>query len=180
GEGRRLSERGLVKRFGVSRAPIREALVKVAQEGLLVSQPNRSVTVAPSAPDAIQELVMPLRRTIETYALKRFFDDIHDDDYKIWDGILQRLRQACQQRDWAACAEQDIAFHRSILERAAQPDLLAIWATIVARLRSYFHQSYRKYNADPMGLYAEHRDIVGTFRTGNKKKSVKALEANIC
>lgn len=179
-EGERLSEPGLVKRFGVSRAPIREALVKLAQEGLLISQPNRSVVVAPSAPDAIQELVMPLRRTIETYALKRIFDELNEDDYRIWEGILDRLKQACARQDWAACAEQDIALHRSILERAGQPDLLAIWATIVARLRSYFQQSYKKYHPDPMGLYEEHRELVATFRTGNKKKSVKALEDNIC
>src|SRR5262249_6084168 len=98
---------------------------------------------------------------------------------RVWEGILDRLKQACQKRDWAACAEQDIAFHRSILERAGQPDLLAIWATIVVRLRSYFQQSYQKYQPDPMGLYEEHRAIVAIFRTGNKRKAVKALERNI-
>jgi DNA-binding GntR family transcriptional regulator len=178
-EGERVSEPQLVKRFGVSRAPIREALVKLTQEGLLLSRPNCGVTVAPSAPDAIQELVMPLRRTIETYALKRFFDEITEDDFRTWDAILDRLQEACAKRDWASCAEQDIAFHRSILERAGQPDLLAIWAAIVARLRSYFRQSYAKYNANPMKLYEEHRRIVALFRTGNKKKAVKALERNI-
>ncbi len=178
-EGERISEPQLVKRFGVSRAPIREALVKLSQEGLLISRPNCGVTVAPSAPDAIQELVMPLRRTIETYALRRFFDDINDADYRIWESILDRLKEACARRDWATCAEQDIAFHRSILERAGQPDLLAIWATIVARLRSYFRQSYQKYESDPMELYEEHRRIVDLFRTGNKKKAVKALEQNV-
>jgi DNA-binding GntR family transcriptional regulator len=178
-EGERVSEPQLVKRFGVSRAPIREALVKLTQEGLLISRPNCGVTVAPSAPDAIQELVMPLRRTIETYALRRIFDDINEDDYLTWDAILERLKAACVKRDWITCAEQDIAFHRSILERAGQPDLLAIWATIVARLRSYFRQSYQKYDAEPMELYEEHRRIVETFRSGNKKKAVKALERNV-
>jgi DNA-binding GntR family transcriptional regulator len=178
-EGERISEPQLVKRFGVSRAPIREALVKLAQEGLLLSRPNCGVTVAPSAPDSVQELVMPLRRTIETYALRRFFDDITEDDYRTWGAILERLKEACAKRDWATCAEQDIAFHRSILERADQPDLLAIWATIVARLRGYFRQSYQKYDADPLKLYKEHRHIVDQFRTGNKQKAVKALERNI-
>lgn len=146
---------------------------------MLLSRPNCGVTVSPSAPDAIQELVLPLRRTIETDALRRFFDEINEDDHRTWDAILERLKEACTKRDWASCAEQDIAFHRSILERAGQPDLLAIWATLVARLRSYFRQSYRKYDADPMELYEEHRRIVELFRKGNKKKAVKALEQNV-
>jgi DNA-binding GntR family transcriptional regulator len=178
-EGERLSEPGLVKRFGVSRAPIREALVKLTEEGLLIAKPNCGVKVAPPTPDAIQELVLPIRRTIETYALKHFFDSINDDDFRNWEEILQRLKRACQKRDFVACAEQDIAFHRSILERAGLGDLLAIWATLVARLRNYFRENYKKYTNKPIGLYEEHRAIVDIFRTGNKDRAVKALEDNI-
>jgi DNA-binding GntR family transcriptional regulator len=178
-EGERLSEPKLVKRFAVSRAPIREALVQLTQEGLLIAKPNCGVTVAPSAPNAIQELVVPIRRTIEIFALKLFFGDINDDDYRLWDDILRRLKTACQQRDWAACAELDIAFHRSLLERAGQTDLLAIWASIVVRLRNYFQQNNVKYDRDPMELYEEHRGIVEAFRSGDLEKAVKALERNI-
>lgn len=179
GEGERLSEPKLVKRFAVSRAPIREALVQLTQEGLLVAKPNCGVTVAPSAPNAIQELVVPIRRTIEIFALKLFFNDINDDDYRLWDDILRRLKAACQQRDWATCAEQDIAFHRSLLERAGQADLLAIWASIVVRLRNYFQQNNVKYDRDPMELYEDHRGIVEAFRSGDLEKAVQALERNI-
>lgn len=178
-EGERLSEPKLVKRFAVSRAPIREALVQLTQEGLLVAKPNCGVTVAPSAPNTIQELVVPIRRTIETFALKLFFGDINDDDYRLWEDILRRLKAACQQRDWASCAELDIAFHRSLLERAGQADLLAIWASIVVRLRNYFQQNNVKYDRDPMELYEEHRGIVEAFRSGNLENAVQALERNI-
>ena len=178
-EGERLSEPGLVKRFRVSRAPIREALVKLTQEGLLIAKPNCGVTVAPSTPDAIQELVLPIRRTIETYALKHFFDEINDGDFEIWDDIMRRLKRCCERGDLVGAVELDLAFHRSILERAGLGDLLAIWAVIVARLRNYFRSNYKKYANDPMGLYEEHRAIVEMFRSGNKEKSVKALERNI-
>jgi len=178
-EGERLSEPKLVKRFAVSRAPIREALVQLTQEGLLVAKPNCGVTVAPSAPNAIQELVVPIRRTIEIFALKLFFFFFNDDDYRLWDDILRRLKTACQQRDWATCAELDIAFHRSLLERAGQADLLAIWASIVVRLRNYFQQNNVKYDRDPMELYEEHRGIVEAFRSGDLENAVKALERNI-
>ncbi len=176
--GERLSETKLADRFGVSRGPIREALVQLTHEGLLVGKPNCGVTVAPSAPDSIRELIVPIRRTIETYALRLFFDGITDDDFRAWEEILQRMQAAIRKKDFNASAEADIAFHRSLLMRAAQPDLLAIWQTIVARIRTHFRQTHLE-NPDPMAIYREHRNIVDTFRKGDKEAAVKVLEESI-
>lgn len=176
--GTRLSEISLAERFGVSRGPIREAFVQLTHEGLLVGRPNCGVSVAPSAPDSIKELIVPIRRTIETFALRQFFDSINDDDYHAWDEILQKLKQALQKKDFNASAEADIAFHRSLLIRAGQPDLLAIWQTIVSRIRVHFRHSHMN-TKDPMSIYTEHKGIVDTFRTGNKAAAVKILEENI-
>lgn len=176
--GVRLSETKLAERFGVSRGPIREALVQLTNEGMLIGRPNCGVTVAPTAPDSIRELIVPIRRTIETYAVRLFFDNISEADYRIWDEILEKLADACRRHDYHASAEQDIAFHRSLLVRAGQPDLLAIWQTIVARIRSHFRQTHIR-NPDLMGIYAEHKAIVDTFRTGDKEASIKILEDNI-
>jgi DNA-binding GntR family transcriptional regulator len=68
----------------------------------------------------------------------------------------------------------DIVFHRSLIHRTGQADLMAIWSSIVARLRSHFWQSHRKY-PDIMDVYREHRDIVNTFRKGDLEQSVKVL-----
>lgn len=177
-EGERLSETKLAGRFGVSRGPVREALVQLTHEGLLIAKPNCGVRVAPTAPDSIRGLVIPIRRTIETYALRLFFDNITKDDFRTWEAILRNLKVACEQKDIAAIAEQDIAFHRSILERAGQADLLAIWSTIVARVRSHFRRSYSRYK-DLREIYAEHQAIVDTFRQGDREAAIQALESNI-
>lgn len=177
-EGAALREIDLARRFGVSRGPIREALLQLTCEGIAIAKPNCGVKVAPSAPDFIHELLIPLRRTVETYALRLFVDTIDDDDYLIWDGILRDMKTACEAKDYVAIAEQDIAFHRSIVRRADQPDLSAIWSTLVARLRRYFRESYHRYN-DPMMIYVEHAAIVAAFRTDDKSIALAALEQNI-
>lgn len=178
--GERLSEIKLAERFGVSRGPIRESLAQLTSEGLLVAKPNCGVTVAPEPPDDIRELIVPIRRTLETYALKLFFDDMTEQDFWMWDEILHGLERACVQGDRAAIAGQDIAFHRSIIARAGQADLLAVWTTILARIRGHFRQAVRQYGDDLIQIHVEHRELVDLLRGGNKKAAIKALERHIC
>src|SRR5262249_45043307 len=179
-EGERLSEIRLARRFGVSRGPVRQALVQLALEGLVVARPNCGVRVAPSAPDSVRELVLPIRRTLETYALRLVYDDLGADDFRTWEDILDRMKLACRQRDEAAAVEQDIAFHRFLLERAGQPDLLAVWSTIVARIRHHFRRVHRQApRGRPIDVYADHRALVEAFRGGDREAAVRALEAHI-
>lgn len=177
-EGERIAEQDLVARFGVSRTPIREALAQLSQEGLFDVQPNRGVRVAASPPDEIRALIVPIRRSLESFALAKIYDDLGDDDFRAWDEILHGLKTACQRRDYDSTAEYDIAFHRSIIRRAGQADIEAIWSAIVARVRSHFWNSHRRYE-DLMDIYREHKRIVDTFRRGDKQAAIDALAGSI-
>lgn len=176
--GEPLREVRLANRFDVSRGPVREALVELTKEGLLQSQPRGGVRVAHPATDEIHELVMPIRRTIETYALRLFFDKIDARDFANWHAILESMRLACEQGDLGGIAQTDIALHRSFLERSGQEDLLAIWSTIVARMRTYFAVASRSYD-DMTEIHREHVELIEAFRGGDIEVAVKALEDHI-
>jgi DNA-binding GntR family transcriptional regulator len=178
-EGEHLSEVHLAERFGVSRGPVREALVHLTQEGLVDAKPNCGARVAAATADSVHELIIPLRRTIETYALRLVFDELDAEDFRRWETILQRMELACQNRDFAAAVEQDIAFHRTLLERAGQPDLLAIWSTIVARIRRHFWQRHLSRKDNPIDVQADHRQLVEVLRSGDKLAAIAALEKHI-
>jgi len=178
-EGHRLSEVQLVERFGVSRTPIREALQQLTHEGLLEGRPNAGVKVAARPPDSIRELVVPIRRSVETFALRSFFATITDDDFRRWHEILEKLRAACVAADFEVIAEHDIAFHRSIIRRAKLSDVEAIWLSLLARVRSHFWETQRRHYADPLEIHDEHARIVETFRGRDIEAAVRALEENI-
>jgi DNA-binding GntR family transcriptional regulator len=179
--GHRLSEESLAERFGVSRGPIREALSQLATEGLLVAKPNCGVTVAPPAPAAVRELILPVRRTLEVYALKQVFGRLTEADFRVWDDLLFRMERACRQRDVNLYPQLDVAIHRYLLERADQPDLLAIWQAIVNRLRAHFWETVRQADADHdlMRLHKHHAELIAAFRSGNLKTATRTLESHI-
>lgn len=177
--GDRLNEMALVERFGVSRTPIREALQQLTFEGLLESRPNAGARVAPPPPDAIRQLVVPIRRTVETYALRVIFPKLTDADYHAWEAILERMRQACMKSDYPRIAEHDIAFHRYIVERAGQKDLDAIWISLIVRMRSHFWETHQRNYGDPLEIHEEHVRLLNVFRSGDVDEAIAALEQNI-
>ena len=178
-EGERLQEAKLAERFGVSRGPIREVLAQLSHEGLVEAKPNCGVKVTHSDSDAIRELIVPIRRVIETFALKHFFQEINERDVLAWESILHHLKSACERKDQAAIIQYDLAFHRSLLTRAQVPALLAIWQTIVARIRRHFRHATAHYSEDLLKIYEEHRQLVEVFCSGNREAAIKALEEHI-
>lgn len=177
-EGSRLTEALLTKRFGVGRGLIREALQRLSMQGLLVTRPNCGAVVAPEAPREIRGLILPIRRTIEVYALRLIFDELNQSDFQAWGEIIERMREACEREDHQLIAELDIEFHHSLVKRAGQPDLLLIWETLVGRIRSHFLRNQRRC-PNPLDIYTEHLDILNSFRSGDIRVAVGLLKDKI-
>ena len=171
-QGTFLRQEVLVARFGVSRTHVREALIQLTNEGLLEAVPNAGVKVRHQPPDHIQEFLTPLRRTIEVYALELCFDELDAADFELMDGILDKLRSACESREYSAIAEHEIAFHRAILDCAGEPTLLGIWESILSQVTAYFRESYNAYE-DTMDIYREHEEIVTMLRSGDREASLE-------
>ena len=179
GVGQRLNEVQLGEKFGVSRTPIREALQQLLHEGLLEGRPNVGLKVAQRPSDAMCYLVTDIRRMIESFAVESFFDGLTESDYAQWNLILDRMKSACDARDFALIAECDIEFHRSIVRRANEKELESIWSSIVGRVRSHFHETQKDQYPDAMDIHAEHVGIIESFKGGDMKKAVKLLREKI-
>lgn len=177
-EGTPLREVSLAERFHVSRAPIREALKQLSHEGMVESKPNCGMRVAPSLSDSMQELIIPLRQTVESFALKSIFADLNESDFEEWESILEEMKTACENGDNSQIAELDIKFHQSIVAKSPEQGLMTIWITLVSRLRRHFLEGFQKPN-NPMKIYYEHAAIVAMFRSGKLDAAVQVLISNI-
>ena len=73
GEGTPLREQEVSARFGVSRGPVRDALLRLGQDGLVNARPNAGATVAARPNESIRALITDIRSRIEGFALSNTF-----------------------------------------------------------------------------------------------------------
>jgi DNA-binding GntR family transcriptional regulator len=173
--GDRLREIELAERFGVSRGPVRDALLQLAHEGLLVLQPHCGATVAGPASDEVLPLIRSMRRTIEVFALGLIINHLSDDDFQFWENTLTQMRAACVRGDVPVMVAEDIALHHAIVERTGRAELIDLWLPLVARMRFAYSRFYKDY----LEVYQEHRAIIDALRAGNLAAAIEALETNI-
>ena len=169
-----LREIEISERFDVSRGPVREALRKLTQQGLVVLEPNKGVRVAPSPNEKVRPLIIELRRKIETFVIDSSFDQIVDTALKDLEAILKLIKLACEKDDTMALVEHDLQFHKRILDCHEDPELFAIWEPIMIRMLMHYDR-----HTNLMDSYHEHEAIVDAIRDGDKDAAMSALQSNI-
>ena len=90
----KLNEQSLADRFGVSRGPIRDVLLQLTKEGLLVSKNNCGMSVNQTLDSDLQSLMIGIRQDIEVFAIKRLIGKLDDSDFTALEEILTRLAEA--------------------------------------------------------------------------------------
>lgn len=172
--GESLREVTLAKRYGVSRAPVRDALLQLSNEGLLIAKPNCGVKVAPLPDESIQPLIVQLRRDIEVVALQQMFERFDEIDFQPLQGILAELLEACSNGDSSSVAQCDMAFHRFIIAATGKQELLTLWLPIVSRMMLHYsrHDNW-------MESYAEHAAIAEAIQLKQPELAATRLTNNI-
>ena len=150
GPGERLREEALAKATGVSRGPIREALVQLEREGLIVIQRNRGAYVAQLSREDLDE-VYTLRVAVERLAVERATARATEADLAemqaVVDTIAAYIARGITVQE---AAELDLAFHDLVYRAAGHRRLLDTWSTLRPQIhillltRNVTHQDFRE------------------------------------
>ena len=116
--GARLSEPEIAGWFGSSRAPVREALRRLEQAGLVAIEPRRGATVKVPARDEVENM-LAVREAVEGMAARLAAERADDDDVARLRACVERLRKGAAQ----SAPETRADFHDALL-RAARNDSL--------------------------------------------------------
>lgn len=170
----KLNEQQLATRFGVSRGPVRDVLLQLTKEGLLVAKNNCGMSVNDLLNPALQELMMDIRVKIETFAVQSLKNKLTVIDFDNIDAILARIQNAFDVEDFTEVTKADIDFHRYLIQKAGGTELVNLWQPIVMRMRMNYQRIRQSKDC-----VDEHRAISEALKAGDIKGAVKAIKSNI-
>jgi DNA-binding GntR family transcriptional regulator len=136
--GERLTEEHLAKSLGVSRTPVREALHKLASEGLIQPLESRGFCVARDSREEIEDL-FDIRAALEGYAIRLICDCISESTLEKLDGFIQKAQDALDRKSRDEIFEYNTQFHdtlhRVITRKTRFHNLIADTRKYVLRYR---------------------------------------------
>jgi DNA-binding GntR family transcriptional regulator len=153
GPGRRLKEEELARELGISRTPVREALLLLQAEGLVDAAPNRGAMVREHTADDLDDLYQ-LRALLEGSAARRA-------TARIGPGDLALLRESCDrfdrlgaetEADLRELVRENLLFHNTILEAAGSARLTTLVRRVIVLPLVY--KSYIWYSPDQRRISA--------------------------
>lgn len=176
--GERLREAEISKQMGVSRGPIREALRVLEQEGLLVSQPYKETTVAKITGEEVLEVLIPIRLTIEKFAIRKVLPLLSTEDINSLSEIVEEMKSGATQKNLYKLVQCDLMFHEYLISLSNMPSLKNTWTSIYNRILLHFLMQGQSYdNLDD--LWKSHMTLLALIKEGDRKKITAELERHI-
>jgi DNA-binding GntR family transcriptional regulator len=160
-----LAEVELARQLQVSRGPVREAMQRLIQEGLLRSERNRGVFVVQLDDDDARDIYVA-RAAVEKAAAVRVTRRADPADFAALDDVLDRLEEAIE-NSWADVVEIDLEFHTTIVERCRSERLQRMFRTLAAETRLCLVR-LEPFYPEKGNVVTEHRDILDAIRGGNE------------
>jgi DNA-binding GntR family transcriptional regulator len=169
--GSKLRDAAIAAELGVSRTPVREALLRLSREGLLSADVGRGFRLAPLDRAELREIGSILA-TLEPLAL----DDSEGPDAGRIERLADIVRRLEQTRgDIAACVDLDDEFHRVLLQDCPNRRLLGLVETLRRGLRRYLHHYLEQGGRVSLSSF-QHSRIADALRKGDRPAARQLLE----
>ncbi|TWH16067.1 DNA-binding GntR family transcriptional regulator [Rhodococcus rhodochrous J45] len=166
-QGEKLGEAELAQILGVSRTPVREALTRLAGEGLVTLAPNRGARVATWSSQQVDE-IFDLRLLLEPAACAAAITQLSKSEIDELEALardMQRMGAPGTDRDFVKMAELNRQFHSKLIQASGSTQLLTT-LTSVTHI-SIAVQNYNYYSEEALARsLAHHHEIVAALREG--------------
>lgn len=161
--GEQLKDAELAAWLGVSRTPIREALLRLGASGLVVAVPGRSTTVSEIDPQAVRD-ARDVIAAMHQLAVRGMAGKLTDDDVARMRDANHRFAHALSSGDIAAAMDADEELHRipvAVLGNHAVEAVLDQFAPIVRRAERL------RFSGDGRASVERHEQLIGLLSAGD-------------
>lgn len=161
--GTRLVERQLASQLGISRVPVREALIQLEKDGLIVSKSDGRYVIELNE----QEIgkLYQVRRVLEGLAVELAAQNTSPERADVLRNKLQVMREAVAREDRIAYVRNDIELHRLIWGQANNPYLLELLRTLTGPIYMFVAD-----NANTIAwevAFELHENLIGAVNAGD-------------
>jgi DNA-binding GntR family transcriptional regulator len=175
--GERLVEADIAAQMGTSRAPVREAIHLLEQEGLVTNIPRRGSFVIELDRKDIEE-IFSLRSVIEVLAVREALPRLTAEDLEGLDELVKEMINAAEERDMARLVESDLEFHQRIVHLADHSRLLDVWQRMYTQLRLFLAMKDQLYD-NPMDVADTHVPLLEALRSGDVETAHRVINNHI-
>lgn len=185
--GERLQVSALSKRYQLGLTPLREALVRLATEGLIINEPNRGASVRQISIPELSDL-FSTRREIEALCLRRAMNNRSAE----WEAEILRAQHLLSRAEIPGTSgDQEITirweslhrqFHRALVAACDSHWLLTFWDTLADHSERY--RKLRLVTSGPSqpnarDIVAEHEAIAEAVMSGDEDHAVQLMDAHL-
>ena len=156
-----LSEVALSQQLSVSRGPIREAMQRLLQEGLLRGERNRGVFVIDLGASDVRDIYLA-RSAVERTAASIVASSGTDEDFAMLQSMVDKLAAAVDD-NWVELTKLDLQFHLALVAAAASPRLDRMFRTLVAESQLCIAR-LEPFYAGRGEVVREHQEIIDAIR----------------
>jgi DNA-binding GntR family transcriptional regulator len=174
--GERLVEATISEELGTSRGPVREALRQLEHEGLVDSVPYRGAVVLDVSDEEVQEVLIPIRLTLESFSFAKALEVMTEDEFGELAKQLWLMEEGARRNDLQQVVEADLAFHELVIAGSGR-HTMQVWRSIWPRIRSYFIRYGRFRELD--SIVEEHRELLEALRSRDRGTMLAVLERHI-
>ncbi|MBO9126754.1 MULTISPECIES: GntR family transcriptional regulator [unclassified Rhizobium] len=175
--GTRLSEQEIATRMGVSRQPVREALIALGRSKLVDVRPNRGTVVVRISARQMMEARF-VREALETAVARRASESFDSWTRRRIDTIIGKQRMAMEAHDHNAFRREDEQFHIAIAEGAGCSLAWSAIADIKAHMDRVCNLQLRHPDS-MMRLITEHEAIITAIDGRDADAAVAAMRAHL-
>jgi DNA-binding GntR family transcriptional regulator len=164
--GRQLRESALVQLVGVGKTPVREALGRLVQEGLVEVHPRQGYRVAPITLRVVQDL-FDLRMLVEPAAAERAAGRVDADHLRRLDELCRAGYRLGDSESAADFLRANTELHVTVARASGNARLTNLLATLLEESERLFHVGLMLRNrTDEMAH--EHKELVDALATGDR------------
>ena len=178
--GQQVNESALASQLNTSRGPLREALQRLCQEGILVSKRNRGVFVLELSTEDVRE-IYAVREAVELAAANSLLDSGPDqvtDTCRELKGIIRNMAKQVAVSDWQAIARLDMQFHTAFVSGTGNTRLIRIYETLAAESRMCILSLEVAYPRIDV-LVQEHQTILDLLETRDRSGLEHAIKRHM-